>query len=183
MVEQLTSVDGFAADAEGGMSFMQFGAETLQDDGEQVEMLTGVDAIVFGRTTYEMFAAYWPTADPEAEPVTELVNRLPKHVVSSTLDRAPWGDGEIGVERDGAAAVRRLADRYSEDVIVWGSLALTDDLFRAGAVDVLRLRIIPGLIGSGRPVTPADLEPVALELEKSHMHPGGVVTLQYRVRA
>jgi dihydrofolate reductase len=183
IVEQLTSVDGFAADADGGMSFMRFGAQTLRDDREQTAMLAGVDAIVLGRTTYTMFADYWPTADPVAEPVAELINTLPKHVVSSTLDRAPWGDGEIAVERDGVDAVRRLASSYAKDVLVWGSLALTDALFRARAVDVLRLRLVPGLIGAGRAVTPSDLEPVAVELEKTEVHAGGVVTLQYGVRA
>ena len=80
--------------------------------------------------------------------------------MSNTLESAPWDDHEIAVERgDGVDAVRRLRDQYAGDLIIWGSLTLTDALFRAGEVDVLRLRIVPTLIGAGRAATPDDLPP------------------------
>lgn len=182
IVEQIITADGFAADSDGGMKFMQFSASGFEVDQEQLDMLANVDAIVLGRVTYGMFADYWPNADPAREAVATPINALPKHVVSNTLERAPWGDGEIQIERgDGVESLRALKARYPRDVIVWGSLDLTDDLLLAGVVDVLRLRIVPGLIGTGRTIAPAALAPTSLTLEKTHVYEGGQVVLQYAV--
>src|SRR5688572_29265036 len=114
IVEQWTSVDGFAADGEGGVGFY------VPDDPEggheieraQLAMLENVDAIVLGANTYRIFVDYWPTASPDDEAVAEPINRLPKHVVSNTLESAPWGEGEAALERgDGAESVRALKQR------------------------------------------------------------------------
>lgn len=185
IVEQLVSADGYAADDDGGMRFLRQ-PDLLDADinAEQLGLLDGVDAIVFGATTYRMFAEYWPAASVDDEPVAVPINQLPKHVVSNTLDRAPWADGEITVERgDGVESVRALTQRYAGDLIVWGSLTLTDSLFAAGAVDVLRLRVLPRLLGSGRGVAPAGIPLTGLALTSTRTHPGGQVTLQYDVRS
>ena len=182
IIEQIISADGFAVDTDGGMKFLN-GVDPGNWDVRQLQLVERLDAIVFGRVTYGIFADYWLDADPEQQPVAKPINALPKHVVSNTLKRAPWGDGEISVESgDGVESVRRLRDQYSGDLMIWGSLTLADSLFSAGEVDVLRLRIVPTLIGSGRGVTPDDLPLTALELTSSHSSPGGQVTLEYAVR-
>jgi dihydrofolate reductase len=181
-VEQIISVDGYAADANGGIGFMEAVDEVDSNDADQLEFLKDVDAILMGATTYGMFASYWPKADPAKERVAEPINRLPKFVVSNTLDAAPWGDGEIEVLRgDGAEATRALKDRF-DHVIVWGSLTLADALFEAGLVDQLRLRIVPVLIGEGRSFTPTRLGERRLALDHTVSMPSGHVTLAYDVR-
>lgn len=181
IVEQIISADGFAQDTDGGMKFMTV-AEPDEVDDDQLRMLEQVDAIVFGRVTYGMFADYWPQADPQRYPVAAPIATLAKHVVSNTLERATWAEGEIAVERgDGVESVRRLRKQYAGDLIIWGSLTLADALFRAREVDVLRLRIVPTLIGAGRGATPADLPPTALTLTGSRVFGGGQVTLEYAV--
>lgn len=190
IVEQIVSVDGYAAEADGGIGFFGASPEVAGDqatgagpiDREQLAWLEGVDAILLGRVTYGMFADYWPTADPAVEPVAEPIARLPKHVVSNTLERAPWGDGEIEVLRgDAAASVTALKDRF-DATVVWGSLQLTDALFTAGLLDELRLRIVPALIGAGRSFTPDALDQRRLELHHATTYPSGHVLLHYRVR-
>ena len=44
-------------------------------------------ALVRGRRTYAIFAAFWPTAPEEAAAVAEPFNRLSKCVVSTTLTK------------------------------------------------------------------------------------------------
>jgi dihydrofolate reductase len=179
IVEQIVSADGFAQGSDGGMKFMTV-AEPDEVDDDQLRMLERVDAIVFGRVTYGMFAEYWPGADPKRYPVAKPIAALPKHVVSNTLETAPWADGEIAVEGgDGVESVRRLREHYAGDLIIWGSLTLTDALFRAGEVDVLRLRIVPTLIGAGRGATPDDLPLTGVTLAGTRVFPGGQVTLEY----
>lgn len=181
-VEQIVSVDGYAADANGDIAFFEAVDQGDSNDAEQLEFLKGVDAILLGATTYRMFADYWPNADPKVERVAEPIARLPKFVVSNTLEAAPWGDGEIAILRgDGAEATRALKDRF-DHIIVWGSLTLADALFEAGLVDQLRLRLVPVLIGAGRSFTTARLGERRLALDHTIQQSSGHVTLAYEVR-
>jgi dihydrofolate reductase len=183
-VEQIVTADGFAAAPDGGLAFFEaadFGDQS-RIDSEQLTWLAGVDAILLGRRTYEMFAGYWPQADPSVEAVAEPIARLPKHVVSNTLSRAPWGDGEISVlSGDGVRAVRDLKERFAS-IVVWGSLELAGSLFTAGLVDVLRLRVVPVLIGDGLRIAPAGLGQRPLALRRVDRHDTGHVLLEYEVR-
>ncbi len=185
IVEQIVTADGFAAERDGGIRFMEATMpDDLVDDG-QLAMLETVDAILLGRRTYEMFADYWPTADAAVEPVAEPIARLPKLVVSSTLARAPWGDGEIEVVRPeptAADAVRALSGRFGS-IIVWGSLSLANALLEAGLVDRLRLRITPAIMGDGLRFTPPTLGLQLLRLESSTALPSGHVVSEYALEA
>ncbi|WP_022888939.1 dihydrofolate reductase family protein [Agromyces italicus] len=188
IVEQVVTVDGYAADPDGGIGFFEAlippgdDGEPQLNDAEQLDYVSQADAILFGATTYRMFADYWPGIDPAVEHVGEIVNRLPKFVVSNTLTDAPWGDGRIEILRgDGAEQAAALKERFGT-VIVWGSLVLTDALFAAGLVDELHLRVVPTLIGAGRSFTPGGLGDRSLELDRAAQRPGGVVSLRYRVR-
>lgn len=182
IVEQIVSADGYTADADGGIGFFEAVDGFQATDREQLAWLEGVAAILLGANTYRMFADYWPAIDPAVDPVAEPIARLPKHVVSNTLERAPWGDGEIEVLRgDATASVTDLKDRFDATVL-WGSLRLADALFEAGLVDELRLRVVPVLIGAGRSFTPDALGQRPLALVDATTHPSGHVSLHYRLR-
>lgn len=187
IVEQVITADGYAADPGGGIDFFEALVRPGEDgevdlnDAEQLDYVSQADAILFGATTYRMFADYWPAVDPEVERVAELINRLPKFVVSQTLTDAPWGSGSIEILRgDGADQAAAVKERF-DAVIVWGSLTLTDALLRARLVDELHLRIVPVLLGAGRSFAPVDLGERDLELAHVEARPGGVVSLRYVV--
>lgn len=181
IVEQIVSADGYAEDADGGIGFFENAVWVNEVDTEQLRMLAGVSAIVFGARTYRMFTDYWPAADPAAEPVATPINRLPKFVVSSTLASAPWGtrDSVEILGGDPAAAIRALRKRFDGHLILWGSLSLSDALLRAGEVDVLRLRVLPLLLGSGRSFTPPDLGLRGMSLASARPFGSGLVVLEY----
>lgn len=183
IVEQIISADGYAADADGGIDFFVNAQAINEADTDQLRLLERVGAIVLGRTTYRMFADYWPQADAAKEPVAVPLNTLPKYVVSNTLRDAPWGatDKATVLRGDGVASVRALRPRIEGDVIVWGSLTLADALLRAGEVDVLRLRIVPVLIGAGRSFTPRDMRQTPLDVASVQSYPQGVVVMEYRL--
>jgi hypothetical protein len=67
-------------------------------------------------------------ADAAAERIAGPTSALPKFVVSSTLETAPWGEHpevEI-IHADGVQALRALRARIAGDLIVWRSLSLCD---------------------------------------------------------
>lgn len=183
IVEQIVSADGTAEDSEGGMSFLTPESTGGEADVEQLRRLADLQAIVLGANTYRMFASYWPTASEQDDPIAGIINRLPKHVLSNTLDEAPWGDlAPATVERgDVIDSLRRIKGEYPGEIILWGSLSLADAAFLAGEVDVLRLRILPSLVGGGRSVAPTSLPVTPLRLVASSIHPGGQVALEYEV--
>lgn len=184
IVEQIVSADGFAEARKGGVDFFDAAGDLSEMEPEQMEVLSHVDAIVFGANTYRMFAAYWPKADPEKERMAEPINRLPKHVFSLKLEQAPWGETDsVTIERDSVpSTIVRLREHYANDIIVWGSLMLTEALFDDNLVDVLRLRIVPVLVGAGRPITPVDLDRTKLQLVTSRAYPRGHVSMTYALR-
>ena len=181
IVEQIVSMDGHAEDADGGIGFFTHGRAITPADAEQLRMPGSVGAIVLGARTYRMFADYWPQADPRVEPVAAPIRALPKFVVSSSLAQAPWGPDQPGtlLRGDGVTAVRGLRGRITGDLIVWGSLTLCDALLRAGEVDVLRLRIVPVLLGHGRPFAPLGIYQHAWSLAQAKPFEGGLVVLEY----
>ncbi|WP_062378876.1 dihydrofolate reductase family protein [Demequina pelophila] len=184
IVEQMVSADGFAADARGSVARLAPPFDDGQSALSQLRMLEEVDAILMGRRTYELFADYWPRQPTTGgDPVAGPINALPKHVVSATLRRAPWGDYasarvEVGSPRDIA---RRLTTQYQGDVIVWGSLTLVGALLQQKEVDHLRLRVVPVLLGEGLRLAPGLRDDRRLTLVGVEWHPSGHTTLAYDV--
>src|ERR1044072_4681686 len=58
------------------------------------ELMSESDATLIGRNAYDVFAAYWPTADP-ADPMTAAMNGARKYVVSNTLTEATWENSSV----------------------------------------------------------------------------------------
>lgn len=184
IVHQFVSADGFAGDESGEFALFDDTSPnaTFQLDQETLERLKTVDTILLGANTYRMFAAFWPTTDSDPEVLAPRINELPKIVVSSTLEEAPWGEFEPAlVLADGAAdAVRRLKADLPGDIIVWGSLTLTDTLFREGLVDVVRLVVVPRVLGRGRGAFPAGFTDADLTLVRTGSYDAGLVDIEYR---
>src|SRR5215467_296712 len=84
------SLDGFIADSQGDMSWAH------RQDAEWNSFVSGnasgQGVLVFGRKTYDMMAAYWPTptAARNAPAVAKRMNQLEKIVFSQTMQKALW---------------------------------------------------------------------------------------------
>ena len=107
-------------------------------------------ALVLGRRTYEIFAAYWPNASPEQAVIAEPLNAAPKHVASTTLtEPLDWQNSSL-LGADVPAAVRALKRVEGGDLHVIGSTRLVRSLLAADLVDELRLTIDPVMVGGGK---------------------------------
>ncbi|AOW90792.1 MULTISPECIES: dihydrofolate reductase family protein [Streptomyces] len=167
-------------DAEGG--FEHGGWQRPVDDEEVGTAVAGwyerSDAMLLGRKTYEIFASYWPTADP-ADPFTDRMNGMHKYVASRTLTSVAWRNSTL-LEGDVAEAVRRLKASDGGDINVVGSGDLAQTLMRHGLVDEYRLTIHPVIVGTGKRLfadgaIPTALAPVGVSTTK-----GGTVVGVYR---
>jgi dihydrofolate reductase len=135
-----------------------------QDMGEIVDdWFSKTDAILFGRTTYELMKGYWPNVSDPDNRAAQMLNTRPKYVVSSTLQSADWGPTTI---LDSLDAVRALKAREGGELQVHGSAGLAAALHAAGMVDEYRLATFPVTVGAGKrlftPEAPASgYEPIA----------------------
>ena len=115
------------------------------DTGELNDaVLQEADALLLGRVTYEGFAAAWPSRS--GDPFADKFNAMPKHVVSSSLERADWNNSTI-IRDDVAERVRAL--RADQNVLVWGSPTLVRTLMDHDLVDEYVLLVSPIVRGEG----------------------------------
>ncbi|GGO72196.1 hypothetical protein GCM10012289_39680 [Nonomuraea cavernae] len=181
IIQELVTVDGYAAGPDGELDFFESVTDYSQVDQDNLQIMENVDTVLLGAATYRMFVEYWPTAD---ETVARSVNTMPKLVFSSTLDKAPWGDWEPArvVRGDAADKVAELKREPGGDIMLWGSLSLARSLIRAGLLDELQLRVIPVAVGAGQRLFPDDLGRLDLELIEAKPYSSGITSMRYRPR-
>jgi dihydrofolate reductase len=86
------------------------------------------EAILLGRSTYEMFEPAWSTRTVEDDPGAPFFNDTTKYVVSGTLEHATWRNSELLGPYD-AERIRRLKSESEGDVFTSGSATLVRALF------------------------------------------------------
>ena len=143
------------------------------------ETMGNTGAFVLGRKTYEIFAAYWPTAKEEVGEFADLMNEMPKYVASKSL-RPPleWQNSTL-LEGDVGESITALKQEEGKDLQVIGSGNLAASLMRLGMVDEFRLMIHPLVLGSGRRLFPEGLPRIPLRLLDSKTTSTGVLIVTY----
>ena len=141
----------------------------------KMEELSSVDALLLGKTTYEGFAAYWPgqTGDGFADPI----NRMPKYVVSRSLQKVEWHNSHI--LRDVAGDVAALKESDGGNILVYGSATLVKALLHHDLVDELRLMVYPVAIGGGLRLFDDNRELKKFGLKHSRAIDKGILILEY----
>jgi dihydrofolate reductase len=134
-------------------------------------------ALLLGRKTYDIFAAYWPRASAE-NPFTDLLNRIPKYVVSRKPAGALAWRNSSRLTGDLTANVDALMERHGE-VHVIGSLELVRSLLRLGLVDRFHLWLYPLLLGHGKRVFGDGTVPTSLRLAEFEAYANGTIELTY----
>jgi dihydrofolate reductase len=140
-----------------------------------IEQLRSADRLLFGRVTYEGMAAYWRTAQGE---IADLMNSLPKIVISQTLDRADWTNTTL-VKENAVAAVSDLKRQGARNMFVFGSANLSATLIKNNLFDEYRLAIVPVILGVGRPLFEGGLTRQRLQLIEARPLTSGCVILRY----
>ena len=102
-------------------------------------------AVLFGRRSYEWFAARWTSRPGEW---ADRLRSLPKYVVSSTLRDPGWANSTV-LAGDVPAEVARLTRAVDGDVVVYASGQLVRTLLTHDLVDEVRLVVYPFVLGAG----------------------------------
>ena len=142
---------------------------------DALERLSGSDAMLIGRGTYELFAATWPGQTDE---FAQRMNGIRKYVFSSTLARADWSNSTI-VRGDVLAEVTRIKEQDGRDLALFGHGRLAQTLLENGLIDELRLSVHPVLAGAGLPQF-SNGRKTPLKLVSAKTFTTGVVVLSYQ---
>jgi class 3 adenylate cyclase/dihydrofolate reductase len=140
------------------------------------EELHAADAILLGRVTYQIFAAFWPTAPPDW--FTDKMNGMPKYVVSRTLTKADWNNTSI-LSGDVGEEVLKLKEQSGGDILIFGSADLVNELMKHGLIDEVRLIVFPVVLGSGKRLFRDETDISHLKLIGTRSFSSGTVLLTY----
>jgi dihydrofolate reductase len=112
--------------------------------------ITSAGSLLFGRRTYDTFAAHWPKASKEEQALAEPFNTRQKYVASTTLTEPLGWQNSTLLQGDAIAAVTALKQSAGDSLHVFGSTQLVHALLANDLVDELRLMIDPILLGGGK---------------------------------
>jgi dihydrofolate reductase len=162
----------------GGWSMPYFDPDTMGPALDQV--MSGTDALLFGRRTWQVMAAAWPGR--AGDPFADRMNAIPKYVASRTLteDDLTWSNTTLLAPEDVVGAMRDLRARDGGAIQVMGSAALAAQLIEHDLVDEYRLMVEPILLGGGKRLFPDDGRARPLELVSSSPSKSGVLICTYR---
>ena len=152
--------------------------QTDEDEVYNRAQAMSADALLLGRRTWQIWAAFWPTASGGDVEMTEKMNSVPKYVVSNTLKRADWNNTTI-LSGDVADQIARLKAQPGGELLVYGSPDLVDELLRHDLVDEFRLLVYPVILGSGKRLFRDRIDMHQLRLVESRTFGSGVVLLTY----
>jgi dihydrofolate reductase len=178
------TLDGYFAATDGDISWAHRDSRDAEWNAFVAGNAKGGSQLLFGRTTYELMASYWPTplAMKNDPVVAERMNDLPKIVFSRTLEAASWGHTRL-VKGDLAAEVRRLKKTRGEDMAILGSGSIVAQLAEEGLIDELQIVVNPVVLGRGRRMFDGVEEKLNLKLTTTRAFGNGSVLLCYEPMA
>jgi dihydrofolate reductase len=153
-------------------------------DNDMIAAITSLteaeDAMLMGRVTYQDWLPFWPTSTDE--PYASHINKIPKYVVSRTLEEVEWGKWEKPtLIRDNLATeIHKLKGQSGKNIGVSGSPTLVRSLLQENLLDELQLMIHPVLVGKGKRLFTQDVNLKRLQLVDSKVTGTGVVIVTYQ---
>jgi dihydrofolate reductase len=152
---------------------------TRESETYGLDQLRAADALLLGRETYEFFSTFWPTSTGEPGGYADLVNSIPKFVVSRTL-REPLIWNATLVDGDVAESVADLKRQHTGNLLSYGFGELAHYLAGHGLIDEVGIWLHPVFWGDGLRPLQGGMPPVRFRLIGATTFSSGVVHLSYQ---
>ncbi len=175
-----TTVNGCYRSIDHDTSWHRHGEEGTAYSEKQLE---SDDILLFGRKTYEMMAAFWPSpmAYELFPKVAEGMNKAAKIVVSNSLKKTDWSTTVL-MSGDIISQIKKLKQSPGKNITLLGSGELANQLTAAGLIDEYLFLIDPVAIGNGVTLFEKLGKPLELKLTDAKIFPkSGSVLLSYAV--
>lgn len=133
-------------------------------------------ALLLGRRTYDIFAAYWPFVEGEMVGMGQALTAADKYVLTHGEQPLDWANSH---RLDGIAEVQSLKDSDGPDLLIQGSSTLYPPLLAAGLIDELILMTFPVVLGIGKRLFGDGTPPTALRLLDQQVGAKGVIVTRW----
>jgi dihydrofolate reductase len=177
------SLDGFVAGPNGEMDWIKADEELFSYVGQRISK---GDTALYGRVTYEMMEAYWPTAanKPAASrhdiEHSKWYSEVHKVVLSKTLNASGLANTTI-INDNLTDRINEIKQKPGEDILLFGSPTATHSLIEQNLIDGYWLFVNPIILGRGIPLFTNIKEKIKLKLLNTHQFAIGVTELNYIV--
>jgi dihydrofolate reductase len=178
LVFNQVTLDGYFTGPNGDLSWAH--KQDPEWDKFVADNAKGGGTLLFGRITYEMMVAFWPT--PEATKafptVAEGMNRSQKVVFSRTLDKVSWTNTRL--VKDGMAdEVRKMKGQPGKGMTILGSGKVVSQLASEGLIDEYQIVVNPVALGKGRTMFEGVKAPVNLKRMSTREFKNGNILTVY----
>ncbi|MEO6960863.1 MAG: dihydrofolate reductase family protein [Puia sp.] len=143
------------------------------------EGIMACDALMFGRSTYEMLAPHWSAMKNNEMGVAAKLNSTPKYVISSSLKKADWNNSTI-ISKDVNREITKLKQLAGREIQIEGSATLIKSLAGTGLIDEYRLLIHPIIMGKGKQFFKEGMHTDRMKLINTTTLDKGVMVLCYQ---
>jgi dihydrofolate reductase len=152
------------------------------------ELLGQGDAILYGRTTYQLME-FWrtflenPSEEKSMNDFAIAIDKIPKIVFSHTLKNVEWESAKLAnreIEEE-VLELKQSRNGGSKDILV-GSRSLIIQLIKLNLIDEFQLCIHPVVAGNGLPLFENINDRTIFKLVKTKTFNGGAVILYYEPR-
>jgi dihydrofolate reductase len=188
IVSEFVSLDGVMQapggkdeDTEGGFAHGGWTWPYWHDDigANFAHVMSESDALLLGRKTWQIHGgAFEPMA--QGDPFGDVMNAMPKYVVSNTLTSADAWRNSTLISGDVVEQVRALKAQPGKNILIDGSSVLIHTLAQHDLIDEYHLLVYPVVLGSGKKVFPDGVR-LNLRLVEAKPLPSGVVLTRYTV--
>ncbi|HKB45680.1 MAG TPA: dihydrofolate reductase family protein [Chitinophagaceae bacterium] len=178
-----TSLDGFVAGPNGEMDWINVDDDMFEYAGMRTNE---ADTALYGRVTYQMMEAYWPTAaDQPAASKHDIehsrwYSKVAKIVLSKTMRGADLPNTTI-ISDNAANEISKIKQQPGKEIIIFGSPAAAHSLMSENLIDDYWLFVNPILLGQGIPLFNNIKNTVKLKLAATNVFSSGVVCLHYEM--
>ena len=185
IVSEFVSLDGMMSDPGDTMKWVTDNF-SVKEGAYESDLYDRIGTLMLGRTTYDIWAAYWPDALAKGEPpedadMARKIDRASKILVSSKDRVSYWGSGKTSqlkqINRD---EILELKKQPGKDIAVIGSATIVQQLTALGLVDEYHLLLHPLTMGKGKPLFKSEGTPLQLELMETRDFGNGVVLHKYQ---
>ena len=181
IVNVAVTLDGFIEGPNGEIDWINHDAADEMGEGSAFDQfLSTVDAVFYGRISYDLWGQYQPGSNASAaeKSLWQNVHSKTKYVFSNN----PKEDGKATfISSAIAERVNEIKQEPGKNIWLYGGGSLISSFMNEGLVDAYQLAIYPVILGEGKPLFSNINNKIDLTLKEINTSKTGVVLINYEL--
>ncbi len=167
------SLDGYLADSNGGVTFLEGDGSDKENLGSYLTFIESVDTIILGNTTYRQIVE---ELSPDKWVYEGKKTYIVNHSHNETLH-----DERIFTTEELALLLQRLKAESGKNIWICGGASVINQVIELSLADIFTISIIPIILGNGIKLFDKINFETKLKLKSTKAY-NGIVDLEYELR-